>query len=343
MNEEFPQAPSGRGRTGWVPSYRRGARSRYLNERVGGSHGRGTRGDVVARRVDNRGVPPGPKPESPAGGAVPVAAAARRRVRSKMRPKGGKAARGAELPGGEGTESSTCKVLAGGGVCWVTAVATAEASAELVPRSEGAAKTEANAMSAVEKNARRPERRSTVITEADTRSTNLPEGEERPSVFIRGPFARNSETSGERKRAPPRIAPSGRGTSPPKPTPGVGEERVRSSPPWMRKIPLPWTGVRLLDPLRSVFRSGLWRTGQKIGVPVGAALMVLECVVERGGKPEPPLDACVVIPHFVNALERLVIQTDAEFRAPKVASESSEDPELAASFHVEWGPLPLGV
>ena len=54
-----------------------------------------------------------------------------------------------------------------------------------------------------------------------------------------------------------------------------------------------------------------------MGVSVGAALAVLECVAERGEKLEPPLDAHVVVPHFADALERLVIRKEAKLRAQR--------------------------
>ena len=56
-----------------------------------------------------------------------------------------------------------------------------------------------------------------------------------------------------------------------------------------------------------VFRGRLWPTGQKIGIFIGAALAVLEGVVERCEKLEPPLDSRLVVPHFANAFERLVM------------------------------------
>ena len=84
-----------------------------------GGRGRGTRGGVIARRTYGLGAPSGPKPSPTAGGAVPAAAAVRRRVRVEMRPQGGETFRGAGWPGGEGAtaagsvvtaESSPCKV-----------------------------------------------------------------------------------------------------------------------------------------------------------------------------------------------------------------------------------------
>lgn len=64
---------------------------------VGGSRGRWTHGGVIARRADGQGPPPGPKPYSTAGGAMPVAVAARQRVREEMQPKGGKTVKGSGL------------------------------------------------------------------------------------------------------------------------------------------------------------------------------------------------------------------------------------------------------
>ena len=50
----------------------------------------------------------------------------------------------------------------------------------------------------------RPEGQSSVVTEAVTRVTNLPEGAERSSIFIRGPCAPKSRTSEERNGAHPK-------------------------------------------------------------------------------------------------------------------------------------------
>ena len=61
-----------------------------------------------------------------------------------------------------------------------------------------------------------------------------------------------------------------------------------------------------------VLRGRLWQTGQEIGISVGAALAVLGGVVERGEKLEPLLDSRIVISHFVNPFERLVIREDAK-------------------------------
>ena len=93
-----------------------------------------------------------------------------------------------------------------------------------------------------------------------------------------------------------------------------------------------------------MFRGSLWKTtGQEIGISVGAALAVLECVVERGEKLEPPLDARVVVPHFADALERLVLREDAKLRASKVASKAFDGPDNAASFQVERSLVILGI
>ena len=45
-----------------------------------------------------------------------------------------------------------------------------------------------------------------------------------------------------------------------------------------------------------VFRGRLWQPGQEIGISVGAALAVLEGVVERRENLEPPLNWLIVIP-----------------------------------------------
>ena len=149
----------------------------------------------------------------------------------------------------------------------------------------------------------------TVVTAAGTQATNLLEGAEIPSILTRGPCTRKSRKSEETKGGPPKTAFSGRGTSPPKPTPEVGEERVRSPQARMRKIPPSSTGVRLLDPLRSCL-AGSGKRDQQIGVSVGAALEGLEDVVERDEKFEPMLDLRIVVSHFAGAFKRLVIRKD---------------------------------
>ena len=128
----------------------------------------------------------------------------------------------------------------------------------------------------------------------------------------------------------------------PKPTPGVGEERVRSSQARMGKIPPSSTGVRLLDPQRpcSAARSGASGTG-KICVSAGSVIATLECVVERGEKLKPSLDARVVIPYVADALKQLVIRKKAKFRVPKVEVFDNQDD--AVSFQVERSPVPLSI
>ena len=65
------------------------------------------------------------------------------------------------------------------GVGWETAVAAAGACAEPAPTSEGTAKTERKSLAAAGNARPRPGQRSTVATDAKTRATNLPEGEEK--------------------------------------------------------------------------------------------------------------------------------------------------------------------
>ena len=76
-----------------------------------------------------------------------------------------------------------------------------------------------------------------------------------------------------------------------------------------------------------MFRGRLWQTGQEIGFPVGAALAVLESVVEQGEKLEPSLDSRLVIYHFADAFERLAIGKDVKLRAPEVASKAFDGPD----------------
>ena len=131
------------------------------------------------------------------------------------------------------------------GVAWATAVTVPGASAEPAPTSVGTAKTEAKPLSAAGKVRPRPGQRSTVATEEETRATNPPEGAERSSILIRGPCVRKSLKSAE---SPPKTALLVRGTSPPKPTPGIGEEGVFSPQARMRYIPL----AKAYDPRRYV-------------------------------------------------------------------------------------------
>ena len=100
------------------------------------------------------------------------------------------------------------------------------------------------------------------------------------------------------------------------------------------------------EPARStaiVFRGRLWQTGQEIGISVGAALAVLEGVVGRGEKFESPLESRIVVSHFADAFERRATRNDANLRAPEVASKVFDGPNNAATFQVEWSPVPLEI
>ena len=100
------------------------------------------------------------------------------------------------------------------------------------------------------------------------------------------------------------------------------------------------------EPARStaiVFRGRLWQTGQEIGISVGDSLTVLEGVVESGEELEAPLDPRIVVGHFADAFERLVIRKDAKLRAPEVTSKTFDGPDKATSFRVERSPVPLGM
>ena len=129
------------------------------------------------------------------------------------------------------TESVPRVELLENAVGWTTVVAAAgAASVEPVPTPVGTAKNEAKTLSAADKARPRPGQRSTVATEAETRA-KLSEGIERSSILIRGPCVRKSLKSAEVKGCPPKTALSVEGTSPPKPTPGIGEEGVFSPQP----------------------------------------------------------------------------------------------------------------
>ena len=56
-----------------------------------------------------------------------------------------------------------------------------------------------------------------------------------------------------------------------------------------------------------MLRGRLWQAGQEVCVAVRAAFVVLECVVERGEEPEPPLDTCVAVPHFAYDFQGLMV------------------------------------
>ena len=70
-----------------------------------------------------------------------------------------------------------------------------------------------------------------------------------------------------------------------------------------------------------MLRGRLWQTGQEVAISVGATLAVLEGVVERDEKFEPLLDSRIVVSHFADAFERLVIRKDTKIRAPKGSLE----------------------
>ena len=168
---------------------------------------------------------------------MPVTAVIRRHIRVEMRPEGDKTARGAGLPDGEGAD-------VGGSVITTELITTV---CQPPPQ---------------------PGRQSTVATEADTRATIFPKEAERLSIPIRGLCARKSRKSEEVKGNAPKTVRSGWGTIPLKPTPRVGEERVRRPQAQMREIPPSSTGVRLLDTLRSCFVAGSDERDRKATFPL---------------------------------------------------------------------------
>ena len=81
---------------------------------------------------------------------------------------------------------------------------------------------------------------------------------------VRAKIAKSEEAKG----SPPKTALSEWGTSPLKPTPGIGEARVRSPQAQMRKIPPSSTGMRLLDPMRSCSMAGSGKRDRKSAFPL---------------------------------------------------------------------------
>ena len=137
---------------------------------------------------------------------------------------------------------------------------------------------------------------------------------------VRSKIGKNPMTS---KASHPKPGSLGQPTSPPKPTLGVVEERVRSPQAWFRKIPASSTRVGVRDQRRSCSVAGSGNRDRKNTISVGAALSVLEYVVERGEEIEPPLDACVVIDKCSDALECAVIRKAEIHCTPQVVSSRS--------------------
>ena len=98
-----------------------------------------------------------------------------------------------------------------------------------------------------------------------------------------------------------------RGISPPKSTPGIGEEGEYSPPcPYVvyatilnRGETRPTTAV--------VFRGRLRQTKQEVGIAVRASFSVFEGVIYCGEELEPSLDSGDVVPHFAYASQSLVV------------------------------------
>ena len=157
------------------------------------------------------------------------------------------------------------------------------AAGETMLPSGGAAKTETKAVSEVVIFSSRPGRRSAVVAEADTRATDLPGGAEWSAVLLRGPCARKLTKLEEAKGIPPKTALSGRGTSPPKPTPVSVKNECETRWPGEQDNTILYGG-EAVRPTVVVFRGRLGLTGYTIGVSVGAVFAFFECVVERGEK-----------------------------------------------------------
>ena len=106
-----------------------------------------------------------------------------------------------------------------------------------------------------------------MAVDAESRTTNLLEGVGRSSSLIRGPCVRKSQEPARVRGNPPEALFSVRGISPPKPTPGIGEEGVYSPQALMRYMPPSSTGVRLVERLRSCSVAGSGERDKKPAFP----------------------------------------------------------------------------
>ena len=117
-----------------------------------------------------------------------------------------------------------------------------------------------------------------------------------------------------RGTSPPQSVFPVRGTSAPKPTPGIGEEGERCPSVRTRWTPLSPTELgignptrlNLVKPLRSYSTAGSGKRARKIGNAVDAAFAIFECAIERGDELKHQLDSCIEDSYFANAFLCLV-------------------------------------
>ena len=172
---------------------------------------------------------------------MPAAAAVRRHIRVKMWPESGKTAKEVRLPGVEGADAagpvstaevSPLEMLVGRGACCVTVVAAAGASAEPLPEPlpppKGTTKTKAKAVLTVGE----PPPAITVIAGGDRSRYTSDESPQRsrnavnPHAWLVYAKVAKIRRGGRQPNHDGAIgAGHQRGTSPLKPTRGVGEER----------------------------------------------------------------------------------------------------------------------
>ena len=183
-----------------------------------------------------------------------------------------------------------------------------------------------------------------MATEQNTRATNLPKGAERSSILIRGMCAPNSRISKEAKGSPRKTAGSVRRTSPPKPTTGFGNERVRSRQAWMREILLPSTGVRLLNAPRSfsVKSSGIREIKSAFLLALPLAHLRVQSNAVRNSCHHWER-AFVVVPYVSDTLQCFMVRCFAKFHAPYFTSDFCDGTDNAGSFQVQRGPLLLEI
>ena len=204
------------------------------------------------------------------------------------------------------TESVPCTKLREG-VCWTTDVVEAGFCGALAVRG-GYSK---NRSEIVVGGTRGPPAAGRAI-DGDDGCRNLSEGSLGRSRKVVKPHTwqvcTKSQRSAEVKGSPPKALLSVRGISPPKPTPGSGEEGV-CSPQALMRYQVYATVLNRGETCRTIafmFRGSLRQARKGVGVAVRASFAVLGCVVERDEKLEPSLDTGVVVPHFAYAFQCLV-------------------------------------
>ena len=116
----------------------------------------------------------------------------------------------------------------------------------------------------------------------------------------------------------------------------LGGQRGTTASPHarIRKIPPSSTAVKPLDTLRPCSMAGSGNLDRKLAF-VLACLCGTPSVAERRETLKPPLYSCLMVAHFADAFERLVIRKGAKRRTSKVTLKYFDGPHNDASFQVE--------